>query len=66
MSTRQMKNLPQWRLSRNSANDIRKFEESAPTPPRPNLLIGEALLFHNGIGGGKRKGPARLFFALLD
>src|SRR6476661_4079430 len=33
------------------ANDIRKFEEIGTHSAAPKLAIGEALLFHNGIGG---------------
>src|ERR1044071_9769518 len=36
------------------ASDIRKFEEIGTHSAAPKLAIGEALLFHNGIGG-KRK-----------
>src|SRR4029450_819504 len=36
------------------ANDIRKFEEVGTHSAAPRLAIGEAMLFHNGIGG-KRK-----------
>jgi selenocysteine lyase/cysteine desulfurase len=36
------------------ANDIRKFEEIGTHSAAPRLAIGEALLFHRGIGG-KRK-----------
>ena len=36
------------------ASDIRKFEEVGTHSAAPRLAIGEALLFHNGIGG-KRK-----------
>jgi isopenicillin-N epimerase len=36
------------------AKDIRKFEEIGTHSAAPRLAIGEALLFHNGIGG-KRK-----------
>src|SRR3989442_4457394 len=42
------------------APDIRKFEEIGTHPAAPKLAIGEALLFHNGIGG-KRK-EARLSY----
>jgi len=42
------------------ASDIRKFEEIGTHPAAPRLAIGEAMLFHNGIGG-KRK-EARLRF----
>src|SRR5438045_8936905 len=38
--------------------DIRKFEEIGTHSAAPKLAIGEAMLFHNGIGG-KRK-AARL------
>src|SRR5712691_7715885 len=40
--------------------DIRKFEEIGTHSAAPKLAIGEAMLFHNGIGG-KRK-EARLRF----
>src|SRR5688500_20271240 len=36
------------------ANDIRKFEEIGTHSAAPRLAIGEALLFHKGLGG-KRK-----------
>lgn len=42
------------------ASDIRKFEEIGTHSAAPKLAVGEALLFHNGIGG-KRK-EARLRF----
>jgi selenocysteine lyase/cysteine desulfurase len=42
------------------ANDIRKFEEVGTHSAAPRLAIGEAMLFHNGIGP-KRK-EARLRF----
>jgi selenocysteine lyase/cysteine desulfurase len=42
------------------ANDIRKFEEIGTHSAAPRLAIGEALLFHNGVGS-KRK-EARLRF----
>lgn len=42
------------------AADIRKFEEIGTHSAAPKLAIGEAMLFHNGIGG-KRK-EARLRF----
>ncbi|MBM4161660.1 MAG: aminotransferase class V-fold PLP-dependent enzyme [Ignavibacteria bacterium] len=35
-------------------NDIRKFEEIGTHPAAPRLATGEAVLYHNGIGG-KRK-----------
>ena len=42
------------------ATDVRKFEEIGTHSAAPKLAIGEALLFHNSIGG-KRK-EARLRF----
>src|SRR5882757_3358538 len=33
------------------ASDIRKFEEIGTHSAAPKLAIGEALLFHNGVGG---------------
>src|SRR6267378_1002894 len=42
------------------SSDIRKFEEIGTHSAAPKLAIGEAMLFHNGIGG-KRK-EARLRF----
>jgi isopenicillin-N epimerase len=42
------------------SGDIRKFEEIGTHSAAPKLAIGEAMLFHNGIGG-KRK-EARLRF----
>jgi selenocysteine lyase/cysteine desulfurase len=42
------------------ANDIRKFEEIGTHSAAPRLAIGEALLFHGGVGS-KRK-EARLRF----
>ncbi len=41
-------------------NDVRKFEEIGTHPAAPRLATGEAILFHNAIGG-KRK-EARLRF----
>jgi len=35
-------------------NNIRKYEEIGTHPAAPRLAIGEAVLYHNGIGG-KRK-----------
>jgi selenocysteine lyase/cysteine desulfurase len=39
---------------KSQAADIRKFEEIGTHPAAPRLAIGEAILFHNGIGP-KRK-----------
>ena len=41
------------------ANDIRKFEEIGTHSAAPKLAIGEALLFHNGIGGLRKEARLR-------
>src|SRR5436853_6747032 len=41
------------------ANDIRKFEEIGTHLAAPKLAIGEALLFHNGIGGKRKEARLR-------
>jgi selenocysteine lyase/cysteine desulfurase len=41
------------------ANDIRKFEEIGTHSAAPKLAIGEALLFHNGIGGHRKEARLR-------
>ena len=41
------------------ANDIRKFEEIGTHSAAPRLAIGEALLFHNGIGGKRKEARLR-------
>src|SRR5260370_24432086 len=41
------------------ASDIRKFEEIGPHPAAPKLAIGEALLFHNGIGSQRKEARLR-------
>src|SRR6266852_5557824 len=41
------------------AADIRKFEEIGTHPAAPKLAIGEALLFHNGIGGKRKEARLR-------
>ncbi len=45
------------------ASDIRKFEEIGTHSAAPRLAIGEALLFHNGIGGNERKRGSDIFRA---
>lgn len=47
------------------ANDIRKFEEIGTHSAATHLAIGEAILFHNGIGG-ERKETFALSITLLD
>ncbi len=41
------------------ANDIRKFEEVGTHSAAPRLAIGEALLFHQGIGGKRKEARLR-------
>ncbi|HCX29234.1 MAG TPA: aminotransferase [Blastocatellia bacterium] len=41
------------------ARDIRKFEEIGTHSAAPKLAIGEALLFHNGIGGKRKEARLR-------
>jgi selenocysteine lyase/cysteine desulfurase len=41
------------------APDIRKFEEVGTHSAAPRLAIGEALLFHNGIGGKRKEARLR-------
>jgi isopenicillin-N epimerase len=41
------------------AADIRKFEEIGTHPAAPKLAIGEALLFHNGIGAKRKEARLR-------
>ncbi len=45
---------PLMAADKSQKNDIRKFEEIGTHPAAPKLAIGEAILYHNGIGG-KRK-----------
>jgi len=40
-------------------NDIRKFEEVGTHSAAPRLAIGEALLFHQGIGGKRKEARLR-------
>jgi selenocysteine lyase/cysteine desulfurase len=41
------------------ASDIRKFEEIGTHSAAPKLAIGEAILFHNGIGGKRKEARLR-------
>src|SRR5499426_2677904 len=41
------------------ASDIRKFEEIGTHSAAPKLAIGEALLFHHGIGGKRKEARLR-------
>ena len=45
---------PLMAADKSQKNDIRKYEEIGTHPAAPRLAIGEAILFHNGIGA-KRK-----------
>jgi isopenicillin-N epimerase len=45
---------PLMAADKSQKNDIRKFEEVGTHPAAPRLAIGEAILYHNGIGA-KRK-----------
>src|SRR5881296_2784893 len=40
-------------------SDIRKFEEIGTHSAAPKLAIGEAMLFHNGIGGKRKEARLR-------
>src|SRR5947199_3449142 len=40
-------------------SDIRKFEDIGTHSAAPKLAIGEALLFHNGIGGKRKEARLR-------
>jgi selenocysteine lyase/cysteine desulfurase len=40
-------------------SDIRKFEEIGTHSAAPKLAIGEALVFHNGIGGKRKEARLR-------
>src|SRR5258706_825745 len=40
-------------------SDIRKFEEIGTHSAAPKLAIGEAILFHNGIGGKRKEARLR-------
>ena len=46
--------------------DIRKFEEIGTHSAAPRLAIGEAMLFHNGVGGKRKEARLRYLVALLD
>jgi isopenicillin-N epimerase len=41
------------------AADVRKFEEIGTHSAAPKLAIGEAMLFHNGIGGKRKEARLR-------
>jgi len=50
---------PLFAAEQKQAVDIRKFEEIGTHSAAPKLAIGEALLFHNGIGGKRKEARLR-------
>lgn len=50
---------PLMAAEKKQAADIRKFEEIGTHSAAPHLAIGEALLFHNGIGGDRKEARLR-------
>ncbi|MEA2206408.1 MAG: hypothetical protein QOE77_3184 [Blastocatellia bacterium] len=50
---------PLFAAEQKQAKDIRKFEEIGTHSAAPKLAIGEALLFHNGIGGKRKEARLR-------
>jgi selenocysteine lyase/cysteine desulfurase len=46
---------PLMAAEKKQASDIRKFEEIGTHSAAPHLAIGEAILFHNGIGGERKE-----------
>jgi selenocysteine lyase/cysteine desulfurase len=50
---------PLFAAEQKQVADIRKFEEIGTHSAAPRLAIGEALLFHNGIGGKRKEARLR-------
>ena len=50
---------PLMAADKSQKNDIRKFEEIGTHPAAPRLAIGEAILYHNGIGGKRKEARLR-------
>jgi len=50
---------PLFAAEQKQVADIRKFEEIGTHSAAPKLAIGEALLFHNGIGGKRKEARLR-------
>jgi selenocysteine lyase/cysteine desulfurase len=50
---------PLFAAEKKQASDIRKFEEIGTHSAAPKLAIGEALLFHNGIGAKRKEARLR-------
>src|SRR5258706_6571105 len=50
---------PLFASEKTQATDIRKFEEIGTHSAAPKLAIGEALLFHHGVGGLRKEARLR-------
>ncbi len=50
---------PLMAAEKKQSNDIRKFEEVGTHSAAPRLAIGEAMLFHNGVGGKRKEARLR-------
>jgi isopenicillin-N epimerase len=50
---------PLFAAEKRQAGDIRKFEEIGTHSAAPRLAIGEAILFHNGIGSARKEARLR-------
>jgi isopenicillin-N epimerase len=50
---------PLFAAEEKQKSDIRKFEEIGTHSAAPRLAIGEALLFHNGVGGKRKEARLR-------
>jgi selenocysteine lyase/cysteine desulfurase len=50
---------PLFAAEKKQAGDIRKFEEIGTHSAAPRLAIGEAILFHNGIGSRRKEARLR-------
>jgi isopenicillin-N epimerase len=50
---------PLMAAEKNEATNIRKFEEIGTHPAAPRLAIGEAILFHQGIGPARKEARLR-------
>jgi isopenicillin-N epimerase len=50
---------PLFAAEEKQKSDIRKFEEVGTHSAAPRLAIGEAMLFHNGVGGKRKEARLR-------
>lgn len=50
---------PLMAAEKKQANDIRKYEEIGTHSAAPRLAIGEAIIFHNGIGAKRKEARLR-------